>query len=104
MDISSLLSGLTAGDMANLKAVAEQLLGKEEKKQAEPNLFPMLDAEMLTRLTSIGRLMSTPDPRCDFLFALKPLLSEGRQHRVEEAARMLKLLSLLPMLTGGGLP
>lgn len=41
------------------------------------------------------------DPRCDLLLALKPFLRKERKARVDEAAKILKLLRLAQALRGG---
>ena len=47
--------------------------------------------------------LSGDDEQVRFLRALKPLLSDERKGRVDEAVRLLKLVSLLPALQESGL-
>ena len=47
-------------------------------------------------------MMSQKDARSDFLMSLKPLLSEGRQKKADEAAKMLKLMKVLGAMRGNG--
>jgi hypothetical protein len=43
--------------------------------------------------------MNKTDSRTRLIEALKPLLSEKRRAKADEAMRMMKLFELLPMLT-----
>lgn len=57
-------------------------------------------------MLKIGNIMSQfhqEDDRCSFLNSLKPLISEPRRKRVDEAARLLKLFAVLPNLKDIGL-
>lgn len=52
----------------------------------------------LATMMKLGSLLSKAgseaDPRCDLLLALKPFLRKERRARVDEAARILKLMRL----------
>lgn len=58
---------------------------------------------MPTLLKAVSALENTKnikDARSNFLFALKPLLSPKRHHKVDEAVKIMRLFSILPMLKG----
>lgn len=57
-----------------------------------------IDPEMIMKITRAVKLMNRDDPRVDLLLALKKNLSVSRQKRVDEAIRILRLLSLMPVL------
>lgn len=108
MDIGELLSGLNESDIDELKKIADEVLGggqTQEQTQSGtmPDLSALLgNAELLSKLTSVMAAMNRRDPRSDLIAALKPLLSEKRRQRADSAARIIKLLDLLPILNGGG--
>ena len=54
---------------------------------------------MMAKLTSIMGAMNRPDSRTRLIEALKPLLSEKRRRRADEAMQIIKLLDILPTLT-----
>ncbi len=60
------------------------------------------DFESLARMASLLELLQSEraDPRTALLQALRPLLSEQRRPRIDQAVRMLQLLSLLPKIRG----
>ena len=102
-NIADILSNLSAQDIENLKETAAALFS--QTKQEEPqtkgaDLFGSLgaDAQMISKISGIMQAMNRDDSRCDLLRALKPLLRPERQHRADEAIRLLKIISMLPML------
>jgi hypothetical protein len=106
-DLGALLGSLSDGDVELLKQTAAGLLaglGKSETT-APVGMAPALtDLSLLTKLTPYLEKLSGRDERVDFLMALKPLLSEERRHKADEAARIVRLLALLPVLKERGLP
>ncbi len=113
-NIEAIMSSISAEDMESLSKMAGELLGgipKEEPKKEPPktsfdtnNLFSSIDpASMMKIMNILNKLNSAPsDPRCNFLESLKPLLSEKRQHKADEAIKMLQLMSMLPYLQSLG--
>lgn len=121
MDISDILSSLSAEDMQALQSIASSLTGKSDtpvnatadptkavtknvqnNQNGEPlGIDPKAFSDMaglMSKLNSTGN-----DPRCQLINALKPMLSKERQQRADEAMRIIKLLDLLPMLRDSGL-
>ena len=47
--------------------------------------------------------MNTETPNTALLKSLRPLLKEERRHKVDEAIRIMHLLSLLPVLQQSGI-
>lgn len=121
-DIGSLLNSLSPEDMENLKKTAQSLLSGsdsnpfaalgsgEASKGGVPDLASLFSQktgegaspnDLLSGLGGIMPLLSrlnVKDKRCDLLYALKPLISEERRHKVDEAATILKMTQFLPML------
>ena len=117
MELNELLSSLTDEDMEKLRATASQLLGNlsagnSEKPESNDaggiaDLFSgnirMPDPQLLTKLTRCFGKMNENDSRCDFLYALKPLLSEGRRPKIDEAVNVLRVMKMMKMMKEGGL-
>lgn len=68
---------------------------------AAQNTDPMLS--MLMRAAPLLAKASEEDDATRLLSALRPLLSEARQKKLDDAGRILKLLHLLPLLRESGL-
>lgn len=115
-DIGSILSSLSPEDMENIKSIASSFLGqgnatpepppkKEEKAPAFPDLssLGMPDLSQLSALVPILQAFNQPDSRLDFINALKPLLSKEKQQRADEALKLVRLISVLPLLRERGI-
>ena len=102
MEISDLLSSLSAEDMQKLQATARQLLSSAPANETASPSLPGLDPQLLGQIGRVAGLLNAHDPRCDFLQALKPLLREERQRRVDDAAQLLRMFAILPLLKGEG--
>ena len=106
MDINSLLNSLTDEDIEKLKNTAAQFMGgipsddrkKEENKAGE--LFGGISPEMISAVSKVSAEINKKDPRCDFISALKPLLSEQRGKKADDAVMMLKFLRIFESLKG----
>lgn len=118
-DISSILNSLSAEDIENIKKAASGFLGnmgetqekpKEKKQENNGMPFPdglsglgMPDLSQLASLAPILQAFNSHDERLDFINALKPLLSEERRHKADEAMKLVKLLSVFPLLRERGI-
>ncbi len=87
LDLSTLLSGLTGGAPA-----AGNNAGN----------LPISPAD-LAKLGTLFHSAQEETPGAALLRALRPLLRENRQKRVDEALRIMRLLSLWPVLQQSGL-
>ena len=106
--INDILSNLTDEDMENLRAAAESFFSSQEDKPEDsshskssmPDFAGLLgNAQMMAKISSIMGAMNKKDDRTRFIEALKPLLSEKRRNKADEAMQMMKLFELLPTLT-----
>ena len=125
MDIGDILSNLSDSDMENLRAAAQELFGgdgqggeksggeREEKGEnggarngqgsGMPDISSLLgNAELVSKLASLMGAMNKKDAKSELINSLKPLLNEKRRKRADEAARIMKLIDILPMLKGDG--
>lgn len=121
-DIGSILNSLSPEDIENIKKTAESFLcgslnmsgdkkQEEQQKQKQNPIpsgegFPGFGMPDLSQLASIAPLLqafNAHDDRLDFINALKPLLSQERRHKADEAMKLVKLLSVLPLLRERGI-
>lgn len=129
-DLGAILNSLTPDDIENLKQTAASVLGgmennkppiqepemknnKQEQNQFNfddllrniggSNSFGMPDLSQLSAIVPILQAFNSKDERLDFIYALKPLLSEERQKKADEATKLVKLMSVLPLLRERGI-
>lgn len=120
-DISSILNSLSAEDMENIKKAASSFMGnlgetKEPPQEKPPenkkggdsagDIFSGLGMPDLSQLASLAPVLqafNSHDERLDFINALKPLLSEERRHKADEAMKLVRLMSVLPLLRERGI-
>lgn len=113
MDISSLLSSLSPDDIEKLKATAQQFFGgeSEEKKtenkktdssSAVPGFDMPFDPKLITGVAKFSKMMNENDEKSAFIMALKPLLSDSRKKRADDAVMMLKFFRIISLLQENG--
>ena len=129
-DLNAILNSLTPDDIENLKQTAASVLGGMENNKPpiqEPEIknnrqeqnqfdfdnllknmgglgnFGMPDLSQLSAIVPILQAFNSHDERLDFINALKPLLSEERQRKADEATKLVKLMSVLPLLRERGI-
>lgn len=105
--------------LEKMKGMAEMLLGSADPapaptepspppKAAAPAVTPfpgLAPNELQTMMRMAKAFQSIPkeDSRTNLLLALKPHLSEPRQAKVDEAIKLLKVVSMMPILREQGL-
>ena len=60
------------------------------------------DPAMLLKIKKAFDLMNKDDPRIDLLVALKPNMSDLRRKKIDDAIHILRLLSIMPLLSEQG--
>ncbi len=110
--ISELLSSVSPEELERLKGVAQGLLsGNQENSTAAPQkkeggdtalggISSLFGGDTAKMLSTVAKALNQDDDRTKFISALKPLLSEERQKRADEAMRFLRLMDALPLLKG----
>ena len=99
-NIGDILSSLSDEDMKALGDAARSLLGSSEQEQGQNDSdrgFSM-DPATMAKIAQIMSAMNRHDSRCDLIAALRPLLSEPRRRRADDAMQLIKLIALLPMI------
>ena len=104
-EIAAMFSGTGAPDLAGIFGQKSEPPASAEK--AEPNEpgveTPQIDMAAIAGIQKMVRSMNTNDKNTQLLLALKPHFSEARQKRVDNAVKMLRLMSLLQMLKQSGI-
>lgn len=103
--INDILSGLTDEDMENLRNAAESFFSSQDSGESRGNSGPdfadiLGNAQMIAKISSLMGAMNKKDDRTRLIEALKPLLSEKRRKKADEAMQMMKLFEILPALGG----
>lgn len=109
MDLSSILSSLSADDIEKLKSTAAQFFGSSEEPTVKNEPVPEnrspeinFDPKLLTGVARFSKMMNENDERSNFLMALKPLLSENRRKKADDAVMMLKFMRIINALQENG--
>lgn len=103
-DLQDLLSSISDEDMAKIKSVAESIMNGSEKGGAKQSADTASgsapsDGDMMAKLMSaMGQ--NHEDSRTRLINDLKPLLSEERRQRADEALRFMRLMEMMPLLKG----
>lgn len=99
--LGDILGSLSEEDFKNISAFAQSFSNESSDNQNEAQENGQggfnLDPEMLIRLMSLFEKLNSNrnDPRCNLIYALKPLLSPPRQKKADQAIEMMKIFSLL---------
>ncbi len=101
-NISDIISSLSDEDMKALGDAARNLLGSDGDDGTSTEQGFSIDPATMAKVAQIMSAMNRHDSRCDLIAALRPLLSEPRRHRADEAMQLIKLLDLLPMIESLG--
>lgn len=109
-DISDKLSQLLndPGGMEKIRRMAQSVLGQDDAPPAssqEPDLSSLMGGLDISRLLPVISQLSCAgeDKRVALLNALRPHLSEERQARLDNAVKIMKLFSVLPLLQESGI-
>ena len=96
-NISDILSSLSEEDIGKLKNMASSIFG-EQSQPAEAS--PGIDLSSITNALS---KLNFEDDNVRFLRSLKPVLSERRRRKADEAINIIRIMKLMPMLKSSGL-
>lgn len=119
-DINAILNSLSPDDIENIKQAASGFFGgqmnterpNDKPKEKTENKAPfadglsglgMPDLSQLSQLAPVLQAFNSQDERVEFINALKPLLSQERRSKADEAMKLVKLMSVLPLLRERGI-
>ncbi len=101
--ISSILSDEESmkqlGDLAAMLGLSPDGNTQQESPKAPENL----DMSAITGLMQKMKGFQPDDDNTRFLLALRPLLGEEKQNKIDRAVKILRLLNLLPLISESGL-
>lgn len=93
-----------------LKALAADSSAPQAEQEAESKsggevggFFDGIDPEALLEIMALFDSLSKPNDNERFLLSLKPLLREENRAKIDTAVKLLKIMSLLPLLKDSGL-
>lgn len=90
-----------SGSTPDLSGLLAALGGTNSGLAPKGNAGP--DPAMLQKIMQAMQLFSQENPKVELLRALRPLLSEKRAKKVDDAIRIMQLMQVLPMLKESGL-
>lgn len=111
-DLQEILSSISDEDMAKIKSVADSIMSgngqKDTNTQSSNNSnnssqggFSLpFDMGTMSKMMSLMGQMNKEDHRTRLINDLKPLLSEDRRQKADEAIKFLQLMEMLPLLKG----
>ena len=88
-----------------LRALAEESPEDDSSRQENSGegLFSGIDLGTMAKAASLLGAAASPNDDEKLLLALKPLLREENRGKVDTAVRLLKLISLIPLLKESGI-
>ena len=86
----------------DLNSILAGLSGGQNPPQQESNSLPVSTAELM-KISSLLQNVQQETPATSLLHALRPMLKPERRKKVDEAVKIIRLLSLLPILQQSGL-
>ena len=93
-------------EMEKLKNMAETLMGESGRNDNKgPDLSSLFGGLDIGTVMQLGNLLRSDaeDDRTRLLMALKPHLSTPRQDKVDRAVKLLRIASILPLISKQGL-
>ena len=102
--LQSMAQGLMGEGGLDLSA----LIPQQQEKPAMPDISGLMGGISPDQMGMMMKLMSAfnstkEDDRTRLLMALRPHLTDKRQQRVDQAVKLLKLASVLPLISESGI-
>ncbi len=97
-DLSGLLKELLSGNNGN----GEEGASEKDSGTAD-SLFGDIDPETLLKLFEIASKFGMNDKNTALLLALRPHLREENRHKLDRAAKLMKIISIIPLLRDSGI-
>lgn len=111
-DLQELLSSISDEDMAKIKSVADSIMNgngqsntntqnnNSNSNSSQSGFSLPFDMGTMSKMMSLMGQMNKEDHRTRLINDLKPLLSEDRRQKADEAIKFLQLMEMLPLLKG----
>ncbi len=100
-DLSAFLDQLLSSQDGGEKADSSE--NSDGDKEQGENPFGDIDMETVMRMFEMFSEMNKPDKNTALLYALKPHLHGENQRKVDTAVKLLKLMTILPLLKDSGM-
>ena len=99
------IKGLTKLLNLNSSDIKNEEPAKEEQnvEQEAPPALPADTIKTMMKLMPIISYMNKEDKNTKFLFALRPLLSDKRKHKLDESIKIMQMIRILPLLKNQGI-
>lgn len=81
----------------------EQINNNNTEEEQNNFDFSSIDFNMIMMLGQVMESLNKQDENTNLLLALKPLIQEKKQKKIDTAINILKIISLLPLLKESGL-
>ena len=103
-DITSTISKLLENpeSLSALKNMAQSVMLSISTESGSDGLLPE-DMSKIIKVVSRLRSNSTEDNNTRLLMSLRPYVSEAKQQKIDEAVKIMKLVSLLPLIKETGI-
>ena len=103
-NLGDLLSSISPDDLERIRSVASSLSGSAgvqgEQTAKPPSPALTVSDDMSEMLVKVASQLNKDSDKTAFIRALRPLLSDERQKKADEAMHFLKLMDTLPLLRG----
>lgn len=104
-NINDLLNSISPQDMEKLKSVASSLMSDKASQQPQPTqksdgISALFGNDTTDMLMKVATQMNAENDKTAFIKALRPLLSEERRAKADEAMKFMRLMDTLPLLKG----
>lgn len=87
--------------MEQIKNIAGMLGVHESTPDKPPAIAP--DFSSIVQFAPLLNMIKSDDQTICFLIALRPLLSDNRRQKIDEAIKILRIIKLFPLIKNSGL-
>lgn len=114
-DVASMLGGIDGNklDLSSLNSLlnsennsgnnSQNNNAQAEDANIEPNPLGNIDINMLMKVQKMMSGMNKDDKNSQLIKALRPHIRSEKSHKIDEAVRIMQLISMLPLLKESGL-
>lgn len=90
-------------NMPDISALLQGLAGGGQQPAPSPNALPNFDMTKIMKLGQIMQSANKNDKNIDLLLALRPLLKEENQAKIDRLVKIFRLFAMYPALKESGL-
>lgn len=101
--LAQLLAGMGESSASAPPPVGEEESSESQSSQSEESPFGGIDLETILKMGELFSTLSKDDKNTQLLMALRPHLRGENQRKLDQATKLLKLMSMLPLLRQMGI-